>query len=43
MASDDALRAVTLTPAELLWLERIAWFLQAGRDANIVVWSGDSI
>jgi imidazolonepropionase-like amidohydrolase len=41
MSYDDALRAVTLTPAELFGLSDRVGSLQAGRDANIVVWSGD--
>ena len=38
---DDALRAVTLTPAELFGVESRVGSLAAGRDANVVVWSGD--
>jgi len=41
MSYDDALRAITLTPAELFGLSDHVGSLQAGRDANIVVWSGD--
>ena len=41
MSYDDALRAVTLTPAELFGLSDHIGSLQAGRDANVVVWSGD--
>src|SRR5436190_2300398 len=41
MSYDDALRAVTLTPAELFGLNDHIGSLQAGRDANLVVWSGD--
>jgi imidazolonepropionase-like amidohydrolase len=41
MSYDDALRAVTLTPAELFGLSDKVGSLQAGRDANIVIWSGD--
>jgi imidazolonepropionase-like amidohydrolase len=41
MSHDDALRAVTLTPAELFGISARVGSLQAGRDANIVVWSGD--
>src|ERR1041385_6090792 len=41
MSWDDALRAITLTPAELFGLSDRIGSLQAGRDANIVVWSGD--
>src|SRR5256714_2848166 len=41
MAYDDALRAVTLTPAELFGLSDRVGSLQAGRDANVVICSGD--
>lgn len=41
MNYDDALRAVTLTPAEVFGLSDHVGSLQAGRDANVVVWSGD--
>lgn len=41
MSYDDALRALTLTPAELFGLSDRIGSLQAGRDANVVVWSGD--
>lgn len=36
-----ALRAVTLTPAELFGVADRIGSLQPGRDANVVVWSGD--
>jgi imidazolonepropionase-like amidohydrolase len=38
---DEALRAVTLTPAEILGISASVGTLQAGRDANLVVWDGD--
>jgi imidazolonepropionase-like amidohydrolase len=38
---DAALRAVTLAPAEILGLGARYGSLQAGRVANVVVWSGD--
>ena len=38
---DDALRAITLSPAEMLGVANRIGSLQPGRDANIVVWSGD--
>ena len=38
---DDALRAITLTPAEVLGVANRVGSLQPGRDANVVVWSGD--
>jgi imidazolonepropionase-like amidohydrolase len=41
MDHDDALRAVTLTPAEVFGVSDHIGSLQPGRDANVVVWSGD--
>ena len=41
MSYDDALRAVTLGPAELFGLSDRIGSLQSGREANVVVWSGD--
>jgi imidazolonepropionase-like amidohydrolase len=41
MSWDDALRAVTLTPAEVFGVADRIGSLQAGKDANVVVWSGD--
>jgi imidazolonepropionase-like amidohydrolase len=41
MSWDDALRAVTLTPAEVLGIADRVGSLQTGRDANVVVWDGD--
>src|SRR6185503_11370301 len=41
MSYDDALRAITLAPAELFGVSDRIGSLQSGRDANIVVWSGD--
>ena len=38
---DNALRAITLTPAEVLGVANRVGSLEAGRDANVVVWSGD--
>jgi imidazolonepropionase-like amidohydrolase len=38
---DEALRAVTLTPAEILGVSASIGTLQAGRDANLIVWDGD--
>ena len=43
MPWDEALRAVTLTPAELVGVEGAIGSLQAGRDANVVVWDGDPL
>jgi imidazolonepropionase-like amidohydrolase len=41
MSWDDALRAVTLGPAEAFGVAGQIGTLQPGRDANVVVWSGD--
>ena len=41
MSWDDALRAVTLTPAEVFGVADRIGSLQSGRDANVVIWSGD--
>jgi imidazolonepropionase-like amidohydrolase len=38
---DDALRAVTLAPAEIFGMAATIGSLQPGRDANVVVWDGD--
>jgi len=41
MTWDDALRAITLTPAELFGVSDRVGSLQAGRDGDVVIWSGD--
>ena len=41
MKWEDALRSITLTPAEVLGVANRIGSLQPGRDANVVVWSGD--
>lgn len=41
MKWDDALRAITLAPAEMFGVADRVGSLQAGKDANVVVWSGD--
>jgi imidazolonepropionase-like amidohydrolase len=41
MSWDDALRAVTLAPAEVFGVTDRVGSLQPGRDANVVIWSGD--
>jgi imidazolonepropionase-like amidohydrolase len=38
---DDALRAVTFTPAEIFGVADTMGSLEPGRDANVVVWTGD--
>ena len=41
MTWDDALRAVTLTPAEAFGVADRVGSLLPGREANVVIWSGD--
>ena len=41
MSWDDALKAITLAPAEMFGVGDRFGSLQSGRDANVVVWSGD--
>lgn len=41
MSREDALRCVTLNPAEILGIEKLAGSLEVGKDADIVIWSGD--
>src|ERR1051325_3377100 len=41
MTWDNALRAVTLTPAEIFGVADRVGSLQVGREGNVVVWSGD--
>ena len=41
MSWDDALRAVTLTPARVLGIADRYGSIEAGKVANVVVWSGD--
>lgn len=41
MSWDDALRAITLVPAELFGVADRVGSLQAGRDGDVVIWSGD--
>ena len=41
MTWDDALRAVTLAPAEQFGVSEQVGSLRPGRSANVVVWSGD--
>ncbi|MDX2185245.1 MAG: amidohydrolase family protein [Gemmatimonadaceae bacterium] len=41
MSWDDALRAITLVPAEVLGVADRVGSLQVGRDGDVVVWDGD--
>jgi imidazolonepropionase-like amidohydrolase len=41
LSADEALRALTLTPAKILGLERVAGSIEPGKLANLVVTEGD--
>ena len=41
MSWEEALRAITLTPAEVFGVADRIGSLQPGRDANVVIWNGD--
>ena len=41
MSREDALRSITLTPAEIFGVADRVGSLQPGKDADVVVWSGD--
>jgi imidazolonepropionase-like amidohydrolase len=41
MNRDDALKCVTINPAEILGIEDRVGSLEKGKDADIVIWSGD--
>ena len=41
MSWNDALRSITLTPAEVFGVSDRVGSLRPGREANVVVWSGD--
>ncbi len=41
MSWEDALRAITLVPAEIMGVSDRIGAIATGRDANVVVWSGD--
>ncbi len=41
MKRDDALRSITLAPAEVLGVADRVGSLQPGREGNVVIWSGD--
>ncbi|GAC1682860.1 MAG: amidohydrolase family protein [Gemmatimonadaceae bacterium] len=43
LAWDQALRSITLVPAELLGVSASVGSLQVGREGNVVVWSGDPL
>lgn len=43
MPREDALRAVTLTPAELLGIDQFVGSIEAGKDADLVILTGDPL
>ena len=43
MAPADALRAITLNPAEVLGVEDRLGSIEAGKDADLVLWDGDPL
>ena len=40
MSREDALKCVTINPAEILGIENQVGSLERGKDADIVIWSG---
>src|SRR5690606_31682173 len=43
MAPEDALRAITLHPAEVLGIDDRLGSLAVGKDADLVLWEGDPL
>ena len=43
MSREDALRAITLTPAEVFGVANRVGSLQPGKDGDVVIWSGDPL
>jgi len=41
MSKEDALKCVTINPAEILGIEDMVGSFENGKDADIVIWSGD--
>ena len=41
LSEAEALRCVTLNPAEILGIDNKIGSLEAGKDADIVIWSGN--
>ena len=41
MSREDALKCVTINPAEALGIDDLVGSLESGKDADIVIWSGD--
>jgi len=40
MSKEDALKCITINPAEILGIDDIVGSLESGKDADIVIWSG---
>jgi imidazolonepropionase-like amidohydrolase len=40
---DEALKAITLNPAKMLGLDKRLGSLEPGKDANVVIFSGDPL
>ena len=43
MSHDGAIRAITLSPAEIFGVDDQYGSLEAGKDADVVVWDGDPL
>jgi imidazolonepropionase-like amidohydrolase len=43
LAWTDALKAITLNPARIYGMDKTVGTLEAGKDADVVVWSGDPL
>ncbi len=43
MTPDDAIKLVTINPAKQLRIDKYVGSLEAGKDADLVVWSGDPL
>ncbi len=41
LSEDEALKCVTINPAEILGIDNKVGSLESGKDADIVIWSGD--
>ena len=41
MSREDALKCVTINPAEILGIDDLVGSLESGKDADIVIWSGN--
>ena len=41
MSREDALKCVTINPAEILKIDNRVGSLESGKEADIVIWSGD--